>query len=107
MLLNAKAPFSIFFAKYMRHLQHISIIISVRYNPTDRKNRPFGLRFLCRHSQYKIAHIGANPQNQRLLHIRSKRLRSISLKLILFALDVQYYCLYIVLYLQCIKFIHI
>ena len=49
---NAKAPFSIFFAKYMRHLRHISIIISVRYNPTDRKNRPFGLRFLCRNSQY-------------------------------------------------------
>ena len=41
---NAKAPFSIFFAKYMRHLRHISIIISVRYNPTDRKNRPFGLQ---------------------------------------------------------------
>ena len=40
---NAKAPFS-FFAKYMRHLRHISIIISVRYNPTDRKNRPFGLQ---------------------------------------------------------------
>ena len=41
---NAKAPFSIFFAKYMRHLRHISIIISVRYNPTDQKNRPFGLQ---------------------------------------------------------------
>lgn len=27
------------------------------------------LRFLCRYSQYKIAHIGANPQNQRLLHL--------------------------------------
>ena len=82
---NAKAPFSIFFAKYMRRLQHISIIISVRYNLTDRKNRPFGLRFLCRDSQYKIAHIGANPQNQRLLHIRSKRLRSISIKIPNFA----------------------
>ena len=33
---NAKAPFSIFFAKYMRHLRYISIIISVRYNLTDR-----------------------------------------------------------------------
>ena len=29
--------------KNMRHLWHISIIISVRYNHTDRKNRPFGL----------------------------------------------------------------
>lgn len=27
----------------LRHLRHISIIISVRYNLTDRKNRPFGL----------------------------------------------------------------
>lgn len=43
---NAKPPFSIFFAKYMRHLRHISITISVRYNLTDRKNRPFGL-FFC------------------------------------------------------------
>ena len=40
---KCKSPFLHFFAKYMRHLQHISIIISVRYNPTDRKNRPFGL----------------------------------------------------------------
>lgn len=36
-------PLSSFFAKNLRHLRHISIIISVRYNPTDRKNRPFGL----------------------------------------------------------------
>lgn len=42
---NAKAPFLLFFAKYMRHLRQISIIISVRYNLTDRKNRPFGLFF--------------------------------------------------------------
>ena len=36
-------PLSSFFAKNLRHLRHISIIISVRYNLTDRKNRPFGL----------------------------------------------------------------
>ena len=41
---KCKSPFLHFFAKYMRHLRHISIIISVRYNLTDRKNRPFGLR---------------------------------------------------------------
>ena len=39
-----KSPFLHFFAKYMRHLRHISIIISVRYNLTDQKNRPFGLQ---------------------------------------------------------------
>ena len=36
-------PLSSFFAKNLRHLRHISITISVRYNHTDRKNRPFGL----------------------------------------------------------------
>ena len=36
-------PLSSFFAKNLRHLRHISITISIRYNPTDRKNRPFGL----------------------------------------------------------------
>ncbi len=36
-------PFSPFCTKNLRHLWHISIIISVRYNLTDRKNRPFGL----------------------------------------------------------------
>ena len=36
-------PLSSFFAKNLRHLWHISITISVRYNSTDRKNRPFGL----------------------------------------------------------------
>ena len=40
-----KPSFSPFCAKNMRHLRHISIIISVRYNLTDRKNRPFGLWF--------------------------------------------------------------
>lgn len=38
-----KSPLSPFFAKYMRHLRHISITISIRYNLTNRKNRPFGL----------------------------------------------------------------
>ena len=32
-------------AKNLRHLRHISNIISVRYNLTDRKNRPFGLQY--------------------------------------------------------------
>ena len=41
-----KPSFSPFCAKNMRHLRHISIIISVRYNFTDRKNRPFGLQCL-------------------------------------------------------------
>ena len=36
---NAKA----LLRQNLRHLRHISIIISVRYNLTDRKNRPFGL----------------------------------------------------------------
>lgn len=36
-------PLSSFFAKNLRHLRHISITISIRYNSTDRKNRPFGL----------------------------------------------------------------
>lgn len=38
---NAKA----LLRQNLRHLRHISIIISVRYNLTDRKNRPFGLQY--------------------------------------------------------------
>ena len=38
---KAKAPL----LQKLRHLWRISIIISVRYNLTDRKNRPFGLLF--------------------------------------------------------------
>lgn len=43
MLTNAKAPPFPFCAKNLRHLWHISIIISIKYNSIDRKNRPFGL----------------------------------------------------------------
>ena len=38
---NAKA----LLRQNLRQLRHISIIISVRYNFTDRKNRPFGLQY--------------------------------------------------------------
>ena len=38
---NAKAPL----LQKLRHLRHISIKISIRYNLTNRKNRPFGLFF--------------------------------------------------------------
>ena len=40
---KAKAPLR----QNLRQLRHISIIISVRYNFTDRKNRPFGLPLVC------------------------------------------------------------
>ncbi|MDD7717563.1 MAG: hypothetical protein PUJ20_08880, partial [Bacteroidales bacterium] len=42
---NAKALFFSILRQNLRQLRHISIIISVRYNFTDRKNRPFGLWF--------------------------------------------------------------
>lgn len=45
MLTNAKAPPFPILRQNLRHLWRISIIISVRYNSTDRKNRPFGLFF--------------------------------------------------------------
>ena len=52
---KSKSPLAPFFCQNLRQLRHISIIISVRYNLTDRKNRPFGLKFAWRYAENRIA----------------------------------------------------
>ena len=66
------SPLAPFFCQNLRQLRHISIIISARYNFTDRKNRPFGLQLLRRLAQRKAAYLRRVPQNPRLLHIHGK-----------------------------------